>query len=327
MKLTQTRVPDVVVIEPNVFDDDRGWFMETFNEPAFHARLRALGLALPRPLIQDNHSSSKKGVLRGLHFQLAPHAQGKLVRVVKGAAWDVAVDIRKGSPTYGMWVGEELTAENRKMMWIPEGFAHGFIALEDDTHFLYKTTDVYSKESEGSLAWDDPDLAIHWPRIGEPNVSEKDRKAPAFKDFEGVDVPAAKSDVVLQQFRVIGDERGSLISLECADNVPFIIKRVYYIFSTQADVSRGFHAHRDLQQLAICVSGKCRMTLDDGHSRQDVWLDKPNKGVLIRNLIWREMHDFSEDCVLMVLASGHYDESDYIRNYEDFVKEVANGKK
>ncbi len=237
------------------------------------------------------------------------------------------MDIRKDSPTYGLWVGEKLTAKNRKMMWIPEGFAHGFIALEDDTHFLYKTTDIYSKQSEGSLAWDDPDLAIQWPGIDELNVSEKDRQAPAFKDFDGVDVPASHSDVLLQQFRVIGDERGSLISLECADNVPFIIRRVYYIFGTRADVSRGFHAHRDLQQLAICVSGKCRMTLDDGHSRQDVWLDEPNKGVLIRNLIWREMHDFSEDCVLMVLASGHYDESDYIRNYEDFVKEVANGKK
>ncbi|UVL32094.1 sugar 3,4-ketoisomerase [Pseudomonas donghuensis] len=143
----------------------------------------------------------------------------------------------------------------------------------------------------------------------------------------GVEVPSANSDVLPQQFRIIGDERGGLISLECADNVPFVVKRVYYIFNTQADVSRGFHAHRDLQQLAICVAGKCRMTLDDGQSRQDVWLDSPDKGVLIRNLIWREMHDFSEDCVLMVLASGHYDESDYIRDYDSFLKEVSHGKK
>jgi len=326
LKLTQTKLADVVVIEPNVFGDERGWFMESFNEPVFHARLRALGLPLPRPFIQDNHSCSERGVLRGLHFQLAPRAQGKLVRVVKGAAWDVAVDIRKGSPTFGQWVGEKLTAENRKMLWIPEGFAHGFVALEDDTHFLYKTTDVYSKDNEGSLAWDDPDLAIDWPEIGEPNVSDKDRQAPSFKGFAGVEVPAANSDVVTQTFRVIGDERGSLISLECADTIPFMVKRVYYIYGTQSQVSRGFHAHRDLQQLAICVSGKCRMTLDDGNTRQDVWLDSPDKGVLIRNLIWREMHDFSEDCVLMVLASGHYDESDYIRDYESFLKEVNGGK-
>ncbi|WP_244216090.1 sugar 3,4-ketoisomerase [Pseudomonas reidholzensis] len=128
-------------------------------------------------------------------------------------------------------------------------------------------------------------------------------------------------------FRVIGDERGSLIALESAGSIPFDVKRVYYIFATQSDVSRGFHAHRDLQQLAICVSGKCRMTLDDGTVRQDVWLDSPDKGVLIRNLIWREMHDFSEDCVLLVLANAHYDETDYIRDYQTFLGEVANGKK
>ncbi|CAG8871242.1 hypothetical protein PS627_04365 [Pseudomonas fluorescens] len=325
MKLLPTRLPGVVIIEPSVFGDDRGWFMESFNEPVFHSRLRALGLPHPRPFVQDNHSCSQKGVLRGLHFQNAPHAQGKLVRVVKGSVWDVAVDIRKGSPTYGQWVGEELSASNQRMMWIPEGFAHGFVALEDDTHFLYKTTDVYSKESEGSLAWDDADLAIEWPEICEKIVSEKDQHASSFKDFGGVEVPASNSDIIAQTFRIIGDERGSLVSLECGSSIPFNVKRVYYIFDTQAEVSRGFHAHRDLQQLAICVAGSCRMTLDDGKSRQDVHLDTPSKGVLIRNLIWREMHDFSDDCVLMVLASGHYDESDYIRNYEDFLEETKRG--
>src|SRR5690606_21973580 len=162
MKLTQTAIPDVVLIEPAVFADERGWFMESFNEARFHAELQKLGLPLPRPFVQDNHSCSKKGVLRGLHYQLPPHAQGKLVRVVQGAAFDVAVDIRKGSPTFGQWVGAELSAANRRMMWIPEGFAHGFVALEDDTHFLYKTTDYYAKDSEAAIRWDDPALAITW---------------------------------------------------------------------------------------------------------------------------------------------------------------------
>lgn len=326
MRFTQTSIPEVVVIEPTVFDDDRGWFMESFNEPLFHKALRGMGLPVPRAFIQDNHSVSKKGVVRGLHFQRPPHAQGKLVRVVRGAAWDVAVDVRKGSPTYGQWVGIELSADNRKMLWIPEGFAHGFIALEDDTHFLYKTTDVYHKASEGGLAWDDADLAIQWPQVDGRIVSAKDQELPSLRDFEGVDVPDAQSGISEHDFKVIGDERGSLVSLEGAGNVPFDVKRVYYIFKTQPDVSRGFHAHRDLQQMAICVSGKCRMSLDDGATRRDVWLDAPNKGLLIKNLIWREMHDFSDDCVLMVLASGCYDESDYIRDYPTFLKEVQRGK-
>ncbi|MOA31083.1 dTDP-4-dehydrorhamnose 3,5-epimerase [compost metagenome] len=132
--------------------------------------------------MQDNHSSSSRGVLRGLHFQTAPYAQGKLVRVVKGAAFDVAVDIRPDSSTYGQWVGVELSAKNRKMLWIPEGFAHGFVALEDDTHFLYKTTDYYNKEAEASLIWNDPTLAIDWPieLLGELIISEKDAEAMPF---------------------------------------------------------------------------------------------------------------------------------------------------
>jgi dTDP-4-dehydrorhamnose 3,5-epimerase len=180
MKLTPTKIPDVVVVEPAVFSDDRGWFMETFNEPRFHAELAKLGLPAPRAFVQDNHSCSKAGVLRGLHYQLPPHAQGKLVRVVHGAAWDVAVDIRPGSPTFGQWTGVELTAANKRMFWIPEGFAHGFIALQDDTHFLYKTTDVYAKDCEGAIAWNDPTLAIDWPLVGgrQPLVAPKDAAAP-----------------------------------------------------------------------------------------------------------------------------------------------------
>lgn len=178
MKLIQTALPDVVVIEPAVFSDDRGWFMESFNEAKFHDALKAAGLPVPRAFIQDNHSCSAKRVLRGLHFQRAPHAQGKLVRVVRGAAYDVAVDIRPGSPTFLQWVGVELTEANNRMLWIPEGFAHGFVALEDNTHFLYKTTDYYDKASEGALLWNDPKLGIKWPVAGDLIISEKDNDAP-----------------------------------------------------------------------------------------------------------------------------------------------------
>jgi dTDP-4-dehydrorhamnose 3,5-epimerase len=192
MKLTPTDIPGVVIVEPAVFSDERGWFMETFNEPRFHAGLAQLGLPAPRPFVQDNHSCSQVGVLRGLHFQVAPHPQGKLVRVTQGAAWDVAVDIRPNSPSRGRWVGTELTAENKHQLWIPEGFAHGFLALEDDTHFLYKTTDVYAKDCERAIVWNDATLAIDWPlhRLpaqlsGAPLVAPKDATAPAFARVGG----------------------------------------------------------------------------------------------------------------------------------------------
>ena len=179
MKFIQTAIPDVVIMEPAVFGDDRGWFMESFNQPKFEAGLKELGLPLPRPFVQDNHSCSQAGVLRGLHYQRAPHAQGKLVRVAKGRAFDVAVDIRAGSATFGRWVGVELTADNRRQLWLPEGFAHGFVALEDDTHFLYKTTDVYAKDCEGSIAWNDPAIGIEWPLAGlSVKLASKDEQAP-----------------------------------------------------------------------------------------------------------------------------------------------------
>ena len=184
MKLIQTAIPDVVIIEPAVFKDDRGWFMESFNEAKFHAALSALSLPTPRAFVQDNHSCSQAGVLRGLHYQLGPHAQGKLVRVTQGAAFDVAVDIRKGSPTFGQWVGVELTAENNRQLWIPEGFAHGFVALQDHTHFLYKTTDTYAKDCERSIVWNDPDIGIEWPVQGAPNLAPKDAQAPRLKDAD-----------------------------------------------------------------------------------------------------------------------------------------------
>lgn len=181
MKMTPTALPGVVIVEPAVFGDDRGWFYESFNEPRFHAGLVALGLPAPRAFVQDNHSCSGAGVLRGLHYQLPPHAQGKLVRVVKGAAFDVAVDIRSGSPTFGQWTGVHLNAENKRQMWVPEGFAHGFMALEADTHFLYKTTDVYAKACERSIRWDDPTLRVQWPLsagMSAPLLAPKDAEAP-----------------------------------------------------------------------------------------------------------------------------------------------------
>ncbi len=184
MKFTATRLPDVVIIEPAVFGDDRGWFMESFSQKRFADGLTALGLPLPRPFVQDNESMSARDVLRGLHYQLPPHPQGKLVRVVQGAALDVAVDIRRGSPTFGRWVAEMLSAENRRQLWIPEGFAHGFLALEDNTRFLYKTTDFYAKDCERAIRWDDPAIGISWPAGLQPRLAAKDGEAPTLAAAE-----------------------------------------------------------------------------------------------------------------------------------------------
>ena len=181
MKFIPTRLRDVVIVEPAVFGDDRGWFMESFNQKRFDDGLASLGLPPARPFVQDNHSRSQRGVLRGLHYQLPPHPQGKLVRVVKGRAYDVAVDIRRDSPTFGQWVGEWLDAEAKRQLWVPPGFAHGFVAMEDDTHFLYKTTDYYAKDCERSIIWNDAQLAIDWPLESlEPSLAAKDAAAPAF---------------------------------------------------------------------------------------------------------------------------------------------------
>jgi dTDP-4-dehydrorhamnose 3,5-epimerase len=186
MKLIPTDLPDVMLVEPSFFADERGWFMESFNAAHLDAALNARGLPAAPAFVQDNHSCSRAGVLRGLHYQLDPHAQGKLVRVVKGRVWDVAVDIRRGSPFFGCWAGIELSADNRRQLWIPPGFAHGFLALEDDTHFVYKTTDVYAKQCERSIRWDDPTLAIAWPLLAgqPPQLASKDAVATLFADAE-----------------------------------------------------------------------------------------------------------------------------------------------
>lgn len=169
MKAARLAIPDVVLIEPKVFGDSRGFFFESFNQKAFN---EATGTN--HQFVQDNHSRSAKGVLRGLHYQIQ-QPQGKLVRVAQGAVFDVAVDIRKSSPTFGQWVGEVLSADNHRQLWVPPGFAHGFMVLSETAEFLYKTTDYYAPVYERCIVWDDPDLAIDWPNIGmAPLLSAKD---------------------------------------------------------------------------------------------------------------------------------------------------------
>jgi dTDP-4-dehydrorhamnose 3,5-epimerase len=183
MKLTQTILPEVVIIDPQVFGDDRGWFMETFNEKRFHSELRKLGLPQPRKFVQDNHSKSGRGILRGLHYQFE-NTQGKLVRVVRGEVFDVAVDLRKESPNFGKWVGEYISGENKRQLWIPEGFAHGFLVLSEEADFEYKCTDYYNPSANVTLKWDDSEVDVKWP-IGDINIvlSEQDQKGLGVRDI------------------------------------------------------------------------------------------------------------------------------------------------
>lgn len=178
MQITATAIPEVMVVEPKVWGDERGFFFESFNNRVFN---QAVGKAVT--FVQDNHSRSRKGVLRGLHYQIQ-QPQGKLVRVTAGEVFDVAVDLRKSSPTFGQWVGEFLSAENKKQLWVPEGFGHGFVVLSDFAEFLYKTTDYYAPEYERSIAWNDATLGIDWHYDAQPELSAKDQKAVAFLDAE-----------------------------------------------------------------------------------------------------------------------------------------------
>lgn len=179
MNATRLTIPEVVLFEPKVFGDDRGFFMESFNQEVFQ-QLTGLDVTF----VQDNHSKSSKGVLRGLHYQLSPKAQGKLVRVVRGSVFDVAVDIRKSSPTFGQWVGAELSETNHRQLWVPPGFAHGFLVLSDSAEFLYKTTDYYAPGLERCIIWNDPQLAIDWPKGVEPRLSPKDEQGKRFAAAE-----------------------------------------------------------------------------------------------------------------------------------------------
>ena len=176
---TPLALPDVIQIEPQVFGDTRGFFLETYQEAAFHAA------GITARFVQDNHSFSTRGVLRGLHYQQAPYAQGKLVQAAMGTIWDVVVDIREGSATYGRWVGAELSGENHRALWIPPGFAHGFVVLSDSAHFLYKCTAPYTPAAERGFRWDDPGVAIDWP-TREITLSARDRGLPAFADSEPI---------------------------------------------------------------------------------------------------------------------------------------------
>ncbi|KZX64195.1 dTDP-4-dehydrorhamnose 3,5-epimerase [Stutzerimonas frequens] len=178
MKVVETSIPDVLIIEPKVFGDERGFFYESFNAAAFEA-----ATGLKRQFVQDNHSKSQRGVLRGLHYQIQ-QPQGKLVRVVAGEVFDVAVDLRKSSPSFGRWFGTHLSAQNQRQLWIPEGFAHGFVVLSESAEFLYKTTDYYAPEHERSLLWNDPALGIQWPIDEAPQLSAKDQAGKLLRDAE-----------------------------------------------------------------------------------------------------------------------------------------------
>ena len=179
MNVIKSQIPDVLIIEPKVFADERGFFMESFNQQRFN---EIVGREVN--FVQDNHSRSSQGVLRGLHYQLAPKAQGKLVRVTDGEVFDVAVDMRKNSPTFGQWTGVILSGENKRQFWIPEGFAHGFYVLSETADFLYKTTNYYSPEHDRSLKWNDQEIGIKWPVVTPPLVSTKDESAPTLQHSE-----------------------------------------------------------------------------------------------------------------------------------------------
>lgn len=179
MEATRLAIPDVVLLSPKVFGDDRGFFFESFNQARFEALIGA-----PCAFVQDNHSKSRRGVLRGIHYQLAPRAQGKLVRVVAGEVFDIAVDLRRSSPSFGRWVGARLSAENKQQLWIPAGFGHGFVTLSESAEFLYKTTDYYAPECERCIAFNDPAIGVDWQFEGEPLLSAKDREGRLLADAE-----------------------------------------------------------------------------------------------------------------------------------------------
>jgi len=182
MQATRLDIPDVILFTPKVFSDERGFFYESFNQQKFEELT-----GLKRSFVQDNHSKSQKGVLRGLHYQLPPKSQGKLVRVVQGEVFDVAVDIRKSSPTFGQWVGARLSAQNKQQLWIPEGFAHGFVTLSETAEFLYKTTDYYAPEYERCILWNEFHINIHWPLADMPILSGKDKQGLSLNGAEVFD--------------------------------------------------------------------------------------------------------------------------------------------
>jgi dTDP-4-dehydrorhamnose 3,5-epimerase len=326
VRLLQTSIAGVAILESAIHEESYQSSTQSFDESEFNNTLKAAGLSVPQSLVQDNHILLKKGELRGLRYQLPPHAQGNLISVIYGATYVVAVDVRFNSLTFGKSIGIELNAKVQRSIWIPDGFAYGYLGLEDNTLLFCKSTHGHHSASERKLRWNDPETGPNWPELKQISVNNEDASAPLLKDCELYpDFFPGTTEWV--ELKVIGDQRGSLIALEPGLNIPFAIKRVYYIYGTLPDVGRGYHAHRRLEQMAICVSGSCKMIVDDGVTRREMRLDSASKALVLRNMIWREMHDFSDDCVLLVLASEYYDESDYIRDYDQFIKEVNDGKK
>lgn len=322
MNIITTELAGVVVVELTRTETSLGWDLEIFDEAIFNRQLKTFGYPRSGILSQDIFVSSKRGVIRGIDYQMSPASQEMLVSVIGGSAYHVVVDIRRDSITFGRWFGIEMTSRCNKLLWVPEGFAYGSMALEDNTCYMYKATALYSISSRKTLRWDDQEIGVLWPEVKSHAVTtEEYSPATTLTDIKR-NFPSAKGSVDKADLIIHGDHRGSLIALEQGEGIPFEIKRAYYIFDTKLGVSRGFHAHYRLQQFIVCVSGKCRLVTDDGTNRTSVWLDSPTKALLVKNLIWREMHDFSEDCVLLVFASHHYDELDYIRNYDDFKKAV-----
>ena len=307
MKRIDTGFEGLFVIEPKVFGDHRGFFFESYNQKIF----RELGIN--HIFVQDNESLSSYGTLRGLHFQEGEFSQAKLVRVVKGKVLDVVVDVRRDSKTYGKSFSCELSEENKKVMMIPRGFAHGFVVLSETSVFQYKCDNFYSPANEAGIHYADPDLGIDWKVPADKILmSDKDKLLPNLREMKALGR--------LIDFTIMGDERGNLISLEENINIPFDVKRVYYIFDNIPGVERGFHAHKNLKQVVVCLHGSCKFVLDDGKTKEEVILNNKAKGLFISEFIWREMKEFSPGAVLMVVASEHYNENDYIRNYDDFKK-------
>lgn len=322
MKFQQTNIPDVVIVRPQVKKCEDDIVIENFDKEIFNSELKHLGLKVPVEFVQDRHIVSNKGRVLGLNYQLSPKDQAKLVTVTRGSMYYVAVDLRKESPTFGQWVVAMLSGTNHQMLWIPEGFASGSMTLEEDTYLIQKFTCLNDPTLTRTIKWDDPKLDISWPKEG--NVISQSEKCPdRLKVSQYEEGEQWKPEII--ELSIMGDRRGRLISIEQMKTIPFKIKRVYYIYATKTDVIRGLHAHKQLEQLAVCVSGSCRMLLDDGNQKTEVLLDKPDRGLLIKSMIWHEMSEFSTDCVLMVLADEYYDESDYIRDYSTFL-ELAGDK-
>ncbi len=322
MKIVNQALPDVLLIEPELFNDERGFFFESFNQRKFKSLT-----GIKNNFVQDNHSKSKKGVLRGMHYQQEPKAQGKLVKVISGEIYDVVVDLRKWSKTFGQYCATTLSSESKCTLWVPPGFAHGFLTLSETAEVEYKVDEYYDPSHEVCIIWNDETLNIKWPDQAEPIVSDKDQRGVPFLEAAHFEEKAAAKPIVAKGAELVSlpthagtQDIGKLIAVErLSQQFPFDLKRIYYIFGADKTVRRGFHAHRNLKQMLVCVSGECKISLDDGKVRETVILDRADKALVIDKPLWREIFDFSENSVLMVLASETYNTEDYIWDYNEFL--------